>query len=372
MKVDLHTHILPKTWPDLKDRYGYGGFIRLDHTDPCTARMMQDERFFREVAHNTWDPDARLHDCGKTHVDVQVLSTVPVMFSYWAKPEDTLDLSRILNDHVADVVRRYPKRYIGLGTLPMQEPELACQELNRCMKDLGLRGVEIGTHILGWNLDDERLFPVYEEAEKLGAAIFVHPWEMLGEDRMERYWLKWLVGMPAETTLAISSVVMGGVVEKFPKLKLAFAHGGGAYAATIGRIQHGFDVRPDLCQTHTTTRPRDLLRRIWVDSLVHDPGALNMLVDTFGADRVALGSDFPFPLGEHHPGALIEEMSFTAAIKEQLLSQTALDLLGVEREAYETDQSRLHSAFLKGNASREDLDALVATLRGPTDDEAGA
>jgi aminocarboxymuconate-semialdehyde decarboxylase len=206
MKVDLHTHILPRTWPDLRERYGYGGFIRIDHVDACSARLMQDDRLFRVAEPNLWDPDVRLAQCDAAGVDVQVLSTVPVMFSYWAKPQDTLDLSRFLNDHIAEVVARHPTRFIGLGTVPLQDPELAAQELSRCVVDLGLAGIEIGTHVQSWNLDDEHLFPVYQEAERLSAAIFIHPWEMLGEDRMQRYWLTWLVGMPAETTLAIASV----------------------------------------------------------------------------------------------------------------------------------------------------------------------
>lgn len=347
MKIDLHTHVLPKNWPDLKERYGYGGFIHLEHCDSCSARMMQDDRFFRKVEHNLWDPKIRIHECDSDNVDVQVLSTVPVMFSYWAKPHDTLDLSRFLNDHIAEIIQEHPKRFMGLGTLPMQAPELACEELRRCVNDLGLRGVQIGTHIEGWNLDDQRLYPIYEEAEKCGASIFVHPWEMLGEDRMTRYWLKWLVGMPAETTLAISSVVMGGILERFPNLRIAFAHGGGAYGATLGRIEHGFNVRPDLCQTQTQTQPRDLLNRIYVDSLVHDPLALNLLMDTFGAERIALGSDYPFPLGEHHPGELIESMAdYSSEVKEQLLSGTALEFLGVNRADFETSASRSHSQTL--------------------------
>jgi aminocarboxymuconate-semialdehyde decarboxylase len=347
MKVDLHTHILPKTWPDLRERYGYGGFVRLEHIDACSARMMQDDRVFRTVEHNLWDPDVRNAECDRVHVDVQVLSTVPVMFSYWAKPEDALDLSRILNDHIADVVRRHPRRTIGLATVPLQAPELACRELHRSVVDLGLAGVEIGTHIGAWNLDDEALFPFWAECEKLDAAVFVHPWEMVGEDRMTRYWLQWLVGMPAETTLAIASVVLGGVVERFPKLRLAFAHGGGAYAATIGRIAHGFEVRPDLCQTRTKTNPKELLTRIWVDSLVHSERALHHLIEMFGASRVALGSDYPFPLGEHVPGDLIERAALSVDVKEQLLSGTALSFLGRARADYETDASRAHSLRLK-------------------------
>src|ERR1700733_9799051 len=151
MKIDLHTHILPREWPNLRDRYGYGGFVQLEHHGPGCARMTIDGNSFREIEANCWEPERRFEDCARHGVDVQVLSTVPVMFSYWAKPKDTLDLARLLNDHLAEVVRTHPRRFAGLGTLPLQDPDLAVPELERCVRDLGLSGVQIGTHVNGKN-----------------------------------------------------------------------------------------------------------------------------------------------------------------------------------------------------------------------------
>ncbi|HEV2806552.1 MAG TPA: amidohydrolase family protein [Chthoniobacterales bacterium] len=345
MKIDLHTHILPREWPDLDKKYGYPGFIRLEHCDACSARMMKGDRFFRAIQSNTWDPAPRLEEMDRAGVSMQVLSTVPVMFSYWAKPADTLDLCRLLNDHIAGVVRAHPQRFAGLGTIPLQDPDLAASELERCVRDLGLRGVEIGTHVDAnehchgvdcRNLDHPSLDVVWRTAEKLDAAVFVHPWDMLGKRRMQKYWLPWLVGMPAETSLAICSMMFSGVFDRFPKLRVAFAHGGGAFPFTIGRIEHAFHVRPDLVAVDNKNNPRSYLAgagepaRFYVDSLVHDAASLRLLVGLFGANRVALGSDYPFPLGEAQPGALIESMSDLAPNdKTQLLAATAREFLGL-------------------------------------------
>lgn len=329
LKIDVHTHILPKTWPDLKERYGYGGFVQLEHQGPGCARMFLDGKPFREVSANCWDPLSRIAECDEHGVDVQVLSTVPVLFSYWAEPKDCLDFARLLNDELARVVEEHPKRFVGLGTLPLQDPDLAVKELRRCREELGFAGVQIGSNVNGKNLDDESLWPVFEAAEQLGAAIFVHPWEMMGRDRTSKYWLTWLVGMPAETATAICSVIFGGVLEKFPSLRLAFAHGGGSFPATIGRIEHGFNVRPDLCAVANDVHPREYLGKFYVDSLVHDPEVLRYLLGLVGPERVALGTDYPFPLGELQPGALIESLTLEPETKERLLSGTALEWLGL-------------------------------------------
>ncbi len=335
LKIDVHTHILPREWPDLAERYGYGGFIQLEHHRDGCARMLKDGELFREVDANCWDGGVRLAECDEHRVDVQVLSTVPAMFSYWAEPKHGLDLSRLLNDHIAGLVREHPKRFVGLGTVPMQDAGLAIQELERLVTELELPGIQIGSNINGKNLDEPSVFPVLEAAAELGAAVFVHPWEMVGTDRMPRYWLPWLVGMPAETSLAVCSMIFGGVLERLPKLRVLFAHGGGAFPATVGRIIHGFDVRPDLCAVDNAVSPKDYLGRFWVDSLVHSESMLRHTMELLGPNRIALGSDYPFPLGETVPGTLIESALLPDDERASLLHGSALEWLGLEKDRFQ-------------------------------------
>lgn len=289
-----------------------------------------------------------------------------------------MDLARYLNDHIAQIVAENPKRFVGLGTLPMQAPDLAVKELRRCVEDLGLAGVQIGSHINDWNLDAPELFPIFEEAERLGACIFVHPWgtrftytgiaatksrltphflalEMVGRDRMPKYWLPWLVGMPAETCLAICSMIFSGIFEKLPKLKVCFAHGGGSFPMTVGRIDHGFHARPDLCAVDNKVSPRSYCGRFWVDSLVHDPKVLEYCVELFGPDKICLGTDYPFPrthaetkylrrrlylifpriVGEIDcPGAVVEAAVLPRRTKDKILFGNALEFLGLNKEDF--------------------------------------
>ena len=287
------------------------------------------ENSFAMFEENCWDGKARVKECDPQGVDVQVLSTVPVMFSYWAKADDALDLSKFLNDHIAGVVSAGPERFIALGTIPMQSPKHAIKELERCMRELNFAGVQIGSHVNDWNLSDEELFCVFEAAADLGAAVFVHPWDMMGQDKMQKYWLPWLVGMPAEVSLAICSMIFGGVLERLPKLRVCFAHGGGAFTATVGRIEHGFHSRPDLCAIDNNVSPREYLGRFYVDSLVHDAKQLKQTVELYGENRVMLGTDYPFPLGELEPGKLIASIpEFSEELRSKLLFKNALEWLG--------------------------------------------
>ncbi len=385
--IDVHTHILPppEQWPDLSDRFGYAGWIALEAVRSGVggcgcAKMLRVEQgadgragvgsdgkrpttFFREIGANCWDPAVRIaemeawergHLAGAGSM-VQVLSTVPVMFGYWARPEHTLELSRWLNDHIAGVCRERPRRFVGLGTIPMNAPTLAVRELERCVRELGMAGVQIGSNVNGKDLGEPEFAEVFAAAQELGACVFVHPWEMLCgpvsvmesgrtptpprppemSPRLRKYWGAWLIGMPAETALAMHSVLSSGLLDRLPRLRIGFAHGGGSFPGTIGRIDHGSRARPDLCQTETRVLPRERLRSgdrpaaFYVDSLVHDEGALRMLMDLIGPERIMLGSDYPFPLGEDRPGELILTMKGVSdAARGQMLRGAAAEFLG--------------------------------------------
>lgn len=328
MTIDIHTHIMPRIMPNWVKKFGYGDFIHLEHRN-CKACMMKGDKLFREVEDNCFDERVRLVEMDKTKVDIQVLSTIPVLFNYWARPADGLETSRFLNDHIADTVASDKKRFIGLGTLPLQDVDMAIGEMERCINELRLPGVEIGSNINGMNLGDPSLLPFFKRAEEIGCAIFVHPWEMMGEQQMQKYWLPWLVGMPAETSRAICSLVFSGVLEAFPALRIAFAHGGGSFPFTIGRIAHGFEVRPDLVAVDNNVNPRHYLGKFWIDSLVHDAMALDYVISVMGEDKVCLGSDYPFPLGEHEPGKLINSHIDNDSTREKLLYKNAKDWLKI-------------------------------------------
>jgi aminocarboxymuconate-semialdehyde decarboxylase len=333
LKIDVHTHILPREIPRWREKFGYGGFITLDHYKPCCARMVRDDgTAFRDIDENCWNAEKRIEECDDAGVNVQVLSTVPVMFSYWAEPADGAEIARFLNDHIAEVVSDFPMRFIGLGTVPLQDTDLAVKELGQC-KQVGLAGVQIGTNVNQLNLGEPQFFDFFAACEELGMAVFVHPWDMMGERDMQKYWLPWLVGMPAEVSRAICSLVFSGTLERLPNLRICFAHGGGAFPATIGRIEHGFNVRPDLF-TDNPHSPRKYLSKMYFDSLVHEPAKLDYLIKLVGADQVMLGSDYPFPLGEAEPGKLIDSMDYDDEIKAMLLHGAALNWLNLDKSYF--------------------------------------
>jgi len=333
LKIDMHSHIIPKNLPDWEKKFGYEGFIRLEHHKPNWANMMQGDNFFREINHNCWDPEVRMNEYEKYATQVQVVCTIPVLFTYFSKPQDGLEVARFLNDDLANLVNKYPKNYIGLGSLPMQDPELAVQELFR-IKELGLQGVQIGSNIEDKNLNEPDFFPVWEACEKLRLAVLVHPWNMMGKKNMNKYWLPWLVGMPAETSRAMCSMIFGGIFDKFPNLRVNFCHASGSFLSTIGRIEHGYNSRPDLVAVDNSKNPREYCGHFWVDCITHDQDMLHYVLKMQGSKRVTLGTDYPFPLGDLEIGEFINRMNLEKSVVEDIFCNSTLEWLNLKKEMF--------------------------------------
>lgn len=332
-KIDMHSHIIPKHLPDWTKKFGYGDFIFLNHNDDKSADMMQGGKFFRRIIENCWDENIRVVEYENFATQTQVVCTIPVLFSYWAKAKDGLEISEFLNDHIADLVAKYPKNYIGLGTIPMQDTQLAIQELERC-KSIGLVGIQIGSNINDKNLSEPEFFPIFEACERLGMSVMVHPWQMMGEESMKKYWLPWLVGMPAETSRAACSMIFGGVLERLPNLRVCFSHAGGSFLTTLGRVEHGFNCRPDLVAIDNPINPRDYVGKFWVDSITHDIDLLKYLLKMQGSSKICFGTDYPFPLGDLEIGKFIEESDLSDQVKEDLFANATLDWLKLSKKNF--------------------------------------
>ena len=333
LKIDMHSHIIPSRLPRFAEKFGYGDFIYLQARNDGKADMIKGSEFFRTIKSNCWDAEERIAEYEEFNTQVQVVCTIPVMFSYWAQAKDCLELSQFLNDHIAQVVADHPKHYIGLGTVPMQDAALAIQELER-LRELGLPGIQIGSNINDLNLSEEQFFPIFEACQELDLAVMIHPWNMMGMESMRKYWLPWLVGMPAETSRAACSMIFGGVLERLPGLRVCFSHAGGSFFGTIGRIEHGFNCRPDLVAIDNDHNPREYIGKFWVDCITHDAKALQFILDHQGSKRVCLGSDYPFPLGDLEIGRFIEEGDFDPQTVEDIFCNSTLEWLKLDKERF--------------------------------------
>jgi aminocarboxymuconate-semialdehyde decarboxylase len=334
LKIDMHTHILPAKLPRFAEKFGYGDFIYLKAREDGAADMIKGDQFFRTIQPNCWDEKIRIEEYATHQTQVQVVCTIPVMFSYWAKGKDCLELSRFLNDHIAQLAKDNPKHYIGLGTVPMQDTELAIKELHRIKEELNMPGIQIGSNINDLNLSEEQFFPIFKACEELGLAIMVHPWNMMGMANMTKYWLPWLVGMPGETSRAMCSMIFSGLFDKLPNLRVCFSHAGGSFFGTIGRIEHGFNCRPDLVAIDNPNNPRNYIGKFWVDSITHDPKALDFILSYQGSKKVCLGSDYPFPLGDLEIGKYITEMGLPNETVEDIFCNSTLEWLNLDKAQF--------------------------------------
>jgi aminocarboxymuconate-semialdehyde decarboxylase len=330
--TDIHTHFFPESWPDLGARFGTPDWPQIKHTEPGKAAIMTGNRVFRQITSACWDANVRLEQMDRDGVDHQIISATPVLFAYNREPQHALDCARMFNDAALEICARGKGRLRALCQVPLQDIDASCAELTRCMR-AGHFGVQIGNHVGDKNLDDPGIVTFFHHCADQGAAVLVHPWDMMAAQRMPNYMMPWTVGMPAETQLSLVTLIVSGAFDRLPaSLRICFAHGGGSFAFLLGRLQNAWQNQP-LARGAAQFPPSHYLSRFYVDSAVFDERALQFLVETMGADRVLLGSDYPFPLGEERVGALIRGSQFSPETKTKLLGTNAQTWLGLPQEA---------------------------------------
>lgn len=277
------------------------------------------------------DIDVRLRDMNRMGIDVQAVSPAPAQYYYYAEPDFGLELARGINNRIAGIAAAHPDRFVGIGTVPLQNAAMATRELVRCVKKLDMRGIEIGTNVNGIDLADKRLGldKFFAKAEELGVMVFLHPMGFTHADRMTDYYFNNLIGNPLESTLAVAHLIFGGVLDRFPKLKFCVAHGGGYMAHAHARMDHGWKVRPD-AQTVIRKKPSSYLKKFYFDTVTFDTELLAALVRQFGASRVMMGSDYPFDMGDENPVKLVQSVEqLTETEREKILGGNAARLLGI-------------------------------------------
>jgi aminocarboxymuconate-semialdehyde decarboxylase len=325
--IDVHAHILTEETIRLLQSEAPKVAPKLTDVDDQFGTLDVAGSVYRHFPRGGWDLDRRFRDMAAAKVDVQVLSVCPQTFLYAQPPALAAAFARIQNEQLAKLVKTHPSRFQGIGTVPMQAPQQAADELRHAMTVLGLRGIQIGSNIAGKNLDDPELEPVWAAAAELGAFILLHPINVAGMDRLGSYYLNNLIGNPLDTTIAAACLVFSGVLERHPSLKICLAHGGGFVPYQAGRFLHGWHVRAEP-KKKLPKPPTDSLQRFYFDTIVHSKEVLEFLVGNAGADRVLLGSDYPFDMGTPDGVLQVRSLSLPAAEQASILGGLAQTMLG--------------------------------------------
>jgi aminocarboxymuconate-semialdehyde decarboxylase len=342
MRIDVHCHIVPEdclqmtyTAPDGRV-YGTNARQRPDGEWEVeldgSLRPGKDgavDRIFEDSVVAMFDVDLRLHHMDQMGIDMQAMAVPPFMYFYAADPATALSNAQKLNNAISKVVERHPDRFLGLATVPLQDPAAATKELERAIDSLGMKGVEIGSNVDGRNLDEASLRPFFARAEELKVPIFIHPHYVLGLDRLRHYHLGNLIGNPTDTSVAAASLIFGGVMEDFPGLQVYLAHAGGSMPYICGRWEHGW-------RNNTTAHealkkpPSAYFGRFGFDTIAHSKESLTFLVKTMGADKVMLGTDYPFDMGDYYPVQHVQALAeVPESDREQIIERNAPRWFGV-------------------------------------------
>lgn len=323
--IDVHTHVVPPGWPDLGSPDD--PWLRMDSATAAT--IMLGDREFRRITDACWNADTRLADMDADGIDVQVVLPTPVFFGYDRTPADGARVAAIFNDRALEVCAEAPDRLLPFCQVPLQDPDAACTELDRCI-DNGHRGVEIGNHVGDADLDSGGVIAFLQHCADRGVPVFVHPWDMTPSPRTDDWMLEWLVGMPAESQLSLLRLALSGAFDRLPEtLRIGFAHGGGSFAYWLGRADNAWRQRRDLVGADSEHPPSHYAGRVHVDSVVFNESALRVLLDAHGAERVVLGSDYPYPLGERPVGAVVRAADLHDDERAAILGGNAERFLGM-------------------------------------------
>jgi aminocarboxymuconate-semialdehyde decarboxylase len=326
--IDIHTHIVPAEFPAYAGKHGGAHWPSMAPAHDCHHKnVMIDGKNFRTVSDQCWDVGRRAEAMAQMGIARQVLSPMPELLSYWLPLDDAAPLIRHVNDTIAAMVARTPDKFIGLGGVPMQDPDAAARELERLMRD-GFRGVELGSNVNGHALGDPRFEGFFAAAEQLGAAVFVHALHPAGKERIVGpSGLMAYIGFPLETAYSIASLMTGGTLTRHPRLRLAFSHGGGAFASILPRLTKGWTIKPEFAAAIGISA-HEHARRLYYDTLVYDAPTLRHLIGTFGVRQLCIGTDFPFDIHERTPVAAVGELKLSDGDVKLLHHDNAARFLG--------------------------------------------
>ena len=336
MKIDMHAHFFPQVTRDEAAALdaARAPWLAIE-PDGRRGQIMVADRPFRPVYRVLWDPVERIAEMDQQGVDIQLVCATPILFGYAYEARRTATWARRMNDLALEHCAHAPARLMALAQVPLQDLDLACREASRAKAD-GHVGVQIGNHLDKRDLDDAHLVAFLTHCAHDDIPVLVHPWDMMTDGRMSKWMLPWLVAMPAETQLGILSLILSGAFERIPPtLRLCFAHGGGSFAFLLGRAENAWHCR-DIVREDCPHPPSSYVSRFHVDSAVFDQRALRLLVEVMGPERVMLGSDYPFPLGEQRIGSLVAQSPWLEdAQKAAILAGNAQDFFGLRQAARE-------------------------------------
>jgi aminocarboxymuconate-semialdehyde decarboxylase len=330
--IDIHTHVeFAGTLDILKRRYTEEEIFNRFVVSVTGRRSAELNRgIIAGIRDALRDPQKKIRDMDEKGIGLYVLSSTPFAFFYEVEDDLAVELARFQNDQLSEMVKKYPDRFAAMATLPLQVPDEALKELERAVKKLGLRGVEVGSHVGKRELGDEAFWPIYKALEEMNVPIFIHPHHVAGLDRLLDFYLNNLIGNPLDTTIAAANLIFNGVFEKYPGLKIILAHGGGQFPFIMGRIEHGYEVRPEP-KEKVHQPPRAFLKNFYFDTITHNPDALRYLIAFAGSDHVLLGSDYPYDMGDSNPVQTVSKLSgIKAGDRRKIMRENAIALFGLK------------------------------------------